>query len=107
MTTDELEPDPPLSPEELHAVSALGAGELAEVDRALLRHATARWRKVAFVVASAMSDSACEEVKLPDIFFAQRVRELVNLGALEASGNLGYMRFSEVRLPEPQRVGRT
>jgi hypothetical protein len=36
---------------------------------------------------------------IPDVFYAQRIRELVRTGRLEADGNLAYMNFSEVRLP--------
>jgi len=37
--------------------------------------------------------------KVPDIFYAERVRNLVAEGKLESQGNLLYMGFSEVRLP--------
>jgi len=35
---------------------------------------------------------------IPDIYYANRVRALVEAGRLESQGNLDYMRFSEVRL---------
>ena len=37
---------------------------------------------------------------VPDLFYAERLRKLVQDGKLESQGNLHYMRFSEVRLPE-------
>ena len=39
---------------------------------------------------------------IPDIFYSQRVRHLVEEGKLESQGNLGYMRYSEVRLPSKE-----
>ncbi len=35
---------------------------------------------------------------VPDVFYSQRLRDLVSAGHLEAQGNLYRMRFSEVRL---------
>ena len=35
---------------------------------------------------------------IPDVFYSQRIRELVSGGQLQAQGNLHRMRFSEVRL---------
>ena len=37
---------------------------------------------------------------IPDVFYAQRIKKIVGKGLLIAEGNLDYMRFSEVRLPE-------
>jgi hypothetical protein len=37
-----------------------------------------------------------------DLFYAQRVTRLVAAGQLEATGDLGRMRYSEVRLPSAQ-----
>lgn len=36
---------------------------------------------------------------LPDVFYAQRIKALVQRGALVSEGNLNYMSYSEVRLP--------
>jgi len=33
------------------------------------------------------------------VFYAERIRALADFGRLESQGNLSYMRFSEVRLP--------
>ncbi len=35
---------------------------------------------------------------VPDVYFALRVRNLVDKGLVESTGNLDYMRYSEVRL---------
>ena len=46
-----------------------------------------------------MSGLTNRVIGIPDVFYAQRVRKLVEDGHLEAQGNLAYMRYSEVRLP--------
>ena len=38
-------------------------------------------------------------VEVPVGFLVRRVKVLVESGKLESSGNLDYMRFSEIRLP--------
>jgi len=35
---------------------------------------------------------------LPDVFLASRIYELVRVGALESQGNIGHMRYCEVRI---------
>jgi len=92
-------PDPPLTPEEQARVAQLSEGELQSIDDALLANATRRWRKVAMVVGMTMMHDRNPAPGIPDIFFAQRVRRLVERGLLESQGNLEFMRFSEVRLP--------
>ena len=70
------------------------------IDNLLLSHAHAEWRKVALIVALTMTDPENRERGIPDLFYAQRVRKLVEEGRLESQGNLQEMRFSEVRLPK-------
>ncbi|MFN3984935.1 MAG: DUF3658 domain-containing protein [Rhodocyclaceae bacterium] len=102
--------DPPLDAEGLEAVAALNQDDLAAIDRALLAASHSSWRKVAFVVGTAMDAYPDLYHEVPDVFYGQRVRALVSAGQLEAQGNLHRMRFSEIRLspsrPEP-RVGST
>ena len=96
----DVEPDPPLSPAQLSVVEVLSDDELTEIDDALLSNCGERWRKVAAVVGFTMSNDMRDKFYgVPDIFYAQRVQSLVERGALESSGNLNYMRYSEVRLP--------
>jgi hypothetical protein len=92
-------PDPPLDVAQSLRVSKLTQSELQEMDRALLRQAIGQWRKVARLVSGAMSELSGHIRDVPDIYYAQRVRNLVALGELESQGNLAYMCFSEVRLP--------
>jgi hypothetical protein len=90
--------DPPLDAEDLRAVAALSRDDLAAIDKALLASSSGDWRKVALVVAVAMDVYPGQYLDIPDVFYSQRIQELVSGGQLEAQGNLRRMRFSEVRL---------
>jgi hypothetical protein len=79
-------------------VAKLSAEEVAAIDNALLAQIGDRWRKVAMVVAMVMSsDEAGRRLRIPDIYYATRVREFARAGLIESQGNLRRMRFSEVR----------
>lgn len=92
-------PDGPMSPDEIKIASALDSDFIRKVDEALLSHARAKSRKVAFIVGATMMDKTLRLPGLSDVFYASRVKELVKKGLLVAEGNLDYMRYSEVRLP--------
>ncbi len=69
------------------------------IDKALLANCGQRWRKVAAIVGFTITDENLQRFDgVPDIYYAQRVRAFVESGDLESSGNLDYMRYSEVRL---------
>ena len=93
-------PDPPLTTEEQKLVALLTTAQIADIDQALLSKADHHWRKVAFIVGSTMSALSGRVAGIPDTFYSQRVRRLVEGGFLESVGNLAYMRFSEVRKPK-------
>jgi hypothetical protein len=78
---------------------ALGLELLRRIDAALLSHARKTNRKIAMLVGSTMMDPSLRVPGLPEVFYAQRIRTLVDRGLLVAEGSLGYMRYSEVRLP--------
>lgn len=90
--------DGPLTPEEEAMVARLSESEIREIDEALVAHAMRHWRKVAMVVGTTMSSLPNRVPGIPDVFYAMRVRKLVEDGVLESQGNLARMRFSEVRL---------
>ncbi len=98
---DAADPDPDLTREEAALVNNLSDEELGEIDAALLSFAKRNWRKVAMLVALAMARELHQE-GIPGAFYSQRVRKLVGEGRLLAQGDLHYMRFSEVRLPDGQ-----
>ena len=98
MSGHDLHPDPALTPEEEALVQTLTEGEVQEIDTALLSNACEKWRKVARVVGSTMSDLPNRVKGVPDVYYSLRIQELVRKGALESQGNLAHMRYSEVRL---------
>jgi len=100
MTADDEQPDPPLDVEQSLRVSKLTQIELQEMDRQLLAQVSTSWRKVARIVGMTIGKLSDRIPNVPDIYYAQRVQNLVALGQLESQGNLAYMRFSEVRLPQ-------
>jgi hypothetical protein len=94
------EPDGQLTEEQQARVDQLTAEELQIIDDALLAEASTQFRKVARVVGFAMDVNKDSFKGIPDIFYASRVRKLVEEGRLVSQGNLEYMRFSEVKLPD-------
>ena len=92
-------PDAPLSSEQALVAASLSPEFVARIDAELLSHARPRNRKVAMLVGLTMENPDVRKPGLPDLFYAQRVRELVAKGQLVAEGNLAFMCFSEVRLP--------
>jgi len=97
---DDLQPDGSLTPEHEAQIALLSDSDLLEIDEMLMSKACSRWRKVAFVVGSTMADLPERVPGIPDVFYAQRIQKLVEKGRLESAGNLDYMRYSEVRLPD-------
>ncbi|MGY3265508.1 DUF3658 domain-containing protein [Lysobacter sp. HA35] len=91
---------PPYDPDELAAVKALTAVDVAAIDAAVLQNATASWQKVAMIVISAMYAYPGRYEEIPDHYYGRRVRALAAAGRLEARGNVASMRASEVRLAD-------
>ena len=93
-------PTGPLSDEEKACFAKLTQKEVAELDDAVLSCASPRWRKVAAIVAFAMNKLGSKFPQFSEVFYAERIRVLAEQGHLESQGDLSYMRFSEVRLPD-------
>jgi hypothetical protein len=89
--------DPALSPQQEALVQSLSAQNIEKIDAVLLSQATLRWRKVAMVVDLAMSALEDRVEGIPDLYYAQRVKRLVEHGELEAQGDLSRMGYCEVR----------
>lgn len=87
-----------LTPEELQLAEQLTEEDIREIDRALLANVSHEWCKVARVVGTTMSEQPDRVTGLPDLYYSQRVAHLVELGVLEAEGDIKRMRFCEVRL---------
>jgi hypothetical protein len=90
----EMKPDPPLNAEQALRVSKLKQEDLWEMDRVLIAQAAPSWRKVARIVAGAIGQLSVRIPNVPDNYYAQRVRHLVEVGKLESQGNLLHMRYS-------------
>ena len=88
-----------MTPQEQVVTDALSIELLRRIDAALLSHARKTNRKVSMLVSLTMMDPSLRVPGLSDVFFARRIRMLVDKGLLVAEGTLGYMRYSEVRLP--------
>ena len=99
------EPDPPLTKEQLALVNKLSEIDIKRIDKILLSNACHYWRKVARVVGTTMMELPERIPGIPDIYYAQRIRHLIEEGKLESQGNLDYMRYSEVRLPSKKDEG--
>lgn len=89
--------DPPLSKEQSDLVSRLTREQLDAIDSGLFAQCAGTWRKVSYIVASAMTQLELHGV--PDVFFANRLNVRVSQGALEGRGDFSCMRYCEVRLP--------
>lgn len=90
-------PDGPLTAEQLHRVGQLTVKEIQEIDYALMSHVTTQWREFARVIGFAMDDMNSIR-NVPDVFYAERLRRLVETIPLQSQGNSQAMRFCEVRL---------
>ena len=89
-----------LSCEEAAALAKLSCEELESIELAILECALPRWRKVAMVVSLVMEKLGPRYPQFSVVFYAERVGALADQGRLESQGNLSYMRFSEVSLPQ-------
>lgn len=94
----EFERDPPLDAAQSLRVSKLTQEDLWDIDRELLTQSARSWRKVARIVEHSMDKLSGRIPDVPHVYYAQRVRHLVEIGKLESQGDLHYMRHSEVRL---------
>jgi len=79
------------------AVNKLSASDVEKIDTEQLANTGRSWRKVAMVVGLTMSKTQGQFNDIPDLYYSQRVANLVEQGHLESQGNLLQMRYSEVR----------
>ena len=71
--------------------------ELSAIDQALMRNVVGEWRKIARVVGAAMGENAGVVSGVPDIYYAQRLRRMIEVGTIESQGDIGAMGLGEVR----------
>ena len=92
--------NPPLSAAEQSVVKKLRDADLQVIDAAILANCSNDWLKVARVMAFTEKALNNRYPALSYVFYAQRLIHLAEEGRLEPQGDLQYMRFSEVRIPE-------
>lgn len=100
MNSHDVQPDGELTPEQVKLVEELTDTEVQTIDDALLANTCDKWRKVARVVGTTMMELPCRIEGVPDLYYSQRIKRIVEDGLLESQGNLSYMRYSEVRRPD-------
>ena len=99
MTDEVPELNPPLSAEEQSAAASLTPEDFAYIDSAIISCASPRWQKVAMVIIRTIGKLEQRYPVFSSAFYVQRVQILADEGRLESQGDLDYMRFSEVKLP--------
>ena len=92
-----MQPDQELSADHIELISTLSEKEIKNIDQVIYSHTSSSWKKMARVAGSAVLELKDNYKGVPDLYFAQRIRRMVNEGALEYQGNLESMRYSEVR----------
>ena len=81
------------------AIKALTENDLKTIDSALMKNATTQWRKIARIIGMTMMDLENEYKDLPDLFYGERVIDLVLNKNLVSQGDIHQMRYGEVKLP--------
>jgi len=86
-----------LTPQEKKHIAAWSKNNLEALDQLLLSCTDYQWKKVALVVAKTMMKTPDFASELPDIFYLQRIDELIGQGKLVYNGDLFSLRNCEVR----------
>jgi hypothetical protein len=79
--------------------TGLTSAPIEHFDQLLVEQATSDWRKMAYIVGSAMGRSMDDYIQVGDTFLLGRAVALVEAGRLVAEGNPWDMRSCRVRLP--------
>ncbi len=104
-TAPELKPDEPKFPdphptvEQELEISTLTEAQLSEIDSTLLACTAHEFRKVARIIGSTISLLDQRYSKIPDIFYASRIYDLIRQGQLIHQGDIGFMGHCEVKKP--------
>ena len=99
MDEEIVQDDPELSRAQRDITDSLTVEQISTIDEKLMENACGHWRKSAYLVMAAMQDPRNNIKNVPDLFYGQRIRNLVAEGKLISQGNLNRMRYSEVKLP--------
>lgn len=99
-TSEEYERADPAPDADAQAlIAALQPDQIQAIDAAVLSAADCNWRKLAFIVGSAMGSIPGRVSGIPDVYYAQRIAALESQGRLESRGDLSRMRYCEIRIP--------
>jgi Protein of unknown function len=90
--------DSPMGWDDYGLIDELTADTLREIDAALMSQAAIKPRKVAGVIGRTLGSSA-HVPGLPDYFYLERIRLLVERGALKFVGDVDELMKGEVHLP--------
>ena len=93
-------PNEPIGPEEAAAFARLHKDEVTDIDDAILSCATPHWQKVARMVMLAERKLSTKYPHFSYLLYVERIQLLADQRRLESQGDLSFMRFSEVRLPQ-------
>ena len=89
---------PPLTIEEQKIVDNLTLNDIENIDKELLMNSTNYRQKIAILIAYTMSKLKQHYSNVPIAFYLERIIKLVDDEKLKVSGNIKFIRFSEVTL---------
>jgi len=91
MNSHDVHPDPELTPDQTKLVEGLTDTEVKAIDKALLANTCDKWRKVARVVGTTMTELPSRVEGIPDVYYSQRVQKLVQGGNPWAKWERGFL----------------
>jgi hypothetical protein len=87
-----------ITPEQKAKVDQLSEAQMKEIDRSILENASHQWSQVSRLLLTTMIERKEGVTGLPELFYLERISNLVKEGFLESRGDLRDMKASEVRL---------
>ena len=92
--------DMTLEQAERDAIARLDDGDLEQIDRAILSALGNTWQKAGFIASGVMIAAPDEYEELPEVFYAVRIRALVQAACIEGKGDPQVLKTFEIRLPQ-------
>jgi hypothetical protein len=90
--------DGPMDWDDYGLIDELTGDTLGQIDAALMSLTTPKPRKVAGIIGRTLASSPARVPGLPDFFYSERVRFLIESGALELVGDVDDLMKGEVCL---------
>ena len=104
MEFNDMAPDQDLTSEQQDIVAKLTDEDRVLIDDRLYSKVSHRWSKVARIVGNLMHELPEKFSEIPDVYYSQRLRTIVDSGKVEFRGSLNHMRYCEVRRANIQRT---